>query len=114
MEKQENTISKKELDIFYMVEPLLSSVLIEIKSFANKKQDGILSLAKVNMINKILIPAKELFKDQPVNDFLEILDKDSLPSYSDTVIVIVQYEAALRRFRSQNIPSTSFDLTSWD
>jgi hypothetical protein len=82
--------------------PLLTDVLREIKELSKKKQDGILNELKVKTINRILTRLKILLAEEPLNDFLDLLNEDSLPSNSDAVLVIVQFETALTQFEKKH------------
>jgi hypothetical protein len=84
------------------LEPLLTDVLREIKELSKKKQDGILNELKVKTINRILMRLKNLLADEPLNDFLDLLNEDSLPSNSDAVLIIVQFETALALFEKKH------------
>ena len=92
-------IQKQEYKNLY---PLISDVLREIKELSKKKQDGILNELKVKTINRILLRLKKLLTDEPLNDFLDLLNEDSLPSNSDAVLVIVQFETALTQFERKH------------
>jgi hypothetical protein len=84
------------------LEPLLIDVLREIKELSKRKQDGILNELKVKTINRILLRLKKLLADEPLNDFLDLLNEDSLPSNSDAVLIIVQFETALAQFEKKH------------
>lgn len=77
-------------------------MLYEVKELSKKKQDEFLNKLKVKSINRILIRLKELLKNEPLNDFLDLLNEDELPTNSDAVIIIVQYETALQQFKKAN------------
>jgi len=70
-------IQKQEYKFLY---PLITDVLREIKELSKKKQDGILNELKVKTINRILIRLKKLLANEPLIDFLDLLNEDSLPS----------------------------------
>jgi hypothetical protein len=54
----------------------------------------------VTSLNRILNPIKEVMKSEPTSEFLDLLDEDTIPSYSDAVLIIAQFQAAMRQFRS--------------
>lgn len=89
-------------DEYNLLRPLLHSVSNEVKVLSSKKQDGILNENKVKVINKILNRIKVLSQDEPTNEFLELLDEESLPSNSDAVLVLVQFESAMEQFRRKH------------
>lgn len=89
------------IERFEMLEPMLASHLNEIREFSKKKQDAVLSNLKVKLINRVLIEIKEIFKDEPSNEFLDLLDDDMLPQNGDAVLILGQYKAAMEQFRSK-------------
>lgn len=95
-------LKKEQIDEFLALSPLIKDVLYEVKELSKKKQDEFLNKLKVKSINRILIRLKELLKNEPLNDFLDLLNEDELPTNSDAVIIIVQYETALQQFKKAN------------
>lgn len=83
--------------------PLLKSVLFEVKELSKKKQDEPLNKLKVGMINKILSQIKtEVLNDDPSIEFLDLLDDATLPTNSDAVLIIAQYDAAMSQFHGKH------------
>ena len=39
-------------------------------------------------------------KNEPTNEVLDLLDEDSLPSNSDSILIIGQFMASMNQFRS--------------
>lgn len=95
-------LDKKTVDRFKMLYELLDSLNIEMKELSKKKPDEILNTLKVKMVNKVLTQLKELLSNEPTTDFLELLDSDSLPSNSDTVLIISQYIASMEVFSKKH------------
>ena len=56
---------------------------------------------KVQMVNKILIQTKELLSDEPEVQFLETLDEEMLPTYSDSLLIISQYKTVMDAFKKK-------------
>ncbi len=52
-------------------------------------------------MNRILEPLDDLFKNEPTHNFLDIPNEDDLPSNSDIVLIISQYETAIQEFRDK-------------
>lgn len=85
---------------YELLRPLLTSILSEVKELSKKKQDEPLNKLKVGMINKILSQIKEdVLSDDPLCEFLDLLDSETLPSNSDAVLIIAQYDTAMIQFR---------------
>jgi len=93
--------TNQDVDKFERLSPLLYSIFGEMKEFAKKKPDDPINKLKVKMINRILTQAKEFLKNDPNIEFLELLDEDTLPTNSDTVIIIGQFQAILNQFKTR-------------
>jgi hypothetical protein len=93
--------SKENASQFDMLFPILDSVFNEIKELSKKKQDGALNEIKVKMTNRILLKVKEILKDDPTVEFLDLLDEESLPTNSDAVLIITQFKAAMQQYKDR-------------
>ncbi len=93
--------SKEEIIQFETAYPMLLAVLKEIKELSKKKQDGFLNEFKAKAINKILSKFKSILRNEPSVEFLELLDEETLPSNSDAVLVLVQFQSALGQFKTK-------------
>ena len=95
--------SNSQSEKFELLHPLLKSVLFEVKELSKKKQDDPLNKLKVGMINKILSQIKSgVLNDDPSREFLDLLDDETLPTNSDAVLIIAQYDAAMTQFRAKH------------
>ncbi|WP_333852799.1 hypothetical protein [Epilithonimonas sp.] len=90
--------TENQMSEYSLLKPLFSSLLNEVKELSKKKPDDAINNFKAKTINKILERVKKLLADEPTIEFLDIIDIDSLPSNSDIVIIMVQFEAALAKF----------------
>jgi predicted house-cleaning noncanonical NTP pyrophosphatase (MazG superfamily) len=93
--------SEANVSKYEMLEKLLASIYEEMKEFSKKKPDEPLNKFKVKNVNRVLEQIKEIMKNEPTNEFLDLLDEDSLPSNSDSILVIGQFNAAMEQFRSK-------------
>jgi hypothetical protein len=107
-----NLPTKATVEKYEMLSSLLHSSFHEMKEFAKKKPDELLNKFKVTSLNRILLPIKELLKDEPTSSFLDLLDEDTIPSYSDSIIIITQFQSALDQFRSRYYGRTGEFLSS--
>lgn len=96
-----NLPSAEEVKKFEMLYPLINSDLSEIRELSKKKQDEPLNKFKVKTINKKLGIVKDILKNEPTYDFLELLDEDTFPSNSDAVLMISQFIKAMEQFRKR-------------
>lgn len=101
-EIDKNLPTNRQVAQFELLSPLLKSVLFEVKELSKKKQDENLNKLKVGIINKILSQIKtEILNNDPLIEFLDLLDNETLPTNSDAVLIIAQYDAAMSQFRDK-------------
>ena len=93
--------TQAEVDTYEMLHPMLEKIAFEVRELSKKKQDGALNELKVKMINRILTQIKDLLKNEPSVQFLDLLDTESLPTNSDSILIISQYDAALSAFHEK-------------
>ena len=99
-ESNKNLPTEAEIVKYQMLEKLLNSSFIEMKEFSKKKPDELLNKFKVTSLNRILGPIKELLKNEPTISYLDLLDEDTIPSYSDSILIIAQFKSAMNQYRS--------------
>lgn len=109
----ENTTTDEQVKLYLTINPLLKSAFDEVKELSKKKQDELLNLTKVKMINKLLAKAKEILKDEPTIGYLELLDEDELPSNSDAVLMMSQFITAMNKFHEDHYHYEN-NMLSWD
>lgn len=109
--------AEEQIDLYETVSPLLDSAFNEIKEFSRKKQDEPLNIKKVKVINRLLEKAKEVLKNEPSVDYLDMLDEDDLPSNSDAVLIMSQFISAMSKFSRDHYHINGWDLDGggeWD
>ena len=94
--------TKAQAEEFDMLWPILKALLAETKELSKKKADNPLNKLKVGMINKVLERVKKLLASDPTIKFLELLDDETLPSNSDAVFIIAQYDAAMEQYKNKH------------
>ncbi len=97
----EHLPTNAQAEKFDMLSPILKSILDEVKELSKKKQDESLNKLKVGMINKVLSQIKDLLKEDPTCQFLDLLDDATLPTNSDAVLIIAQYKGAMEQFKEK-------------
>lgn len=100
VENNRNYPTEAEVLQYRMLNKLLASSFSELKEFSKKKPDELLNSFKVKSLNRILSPIKEIMKNEPTSEFLDLLDEDTIPSYSDAVLIIAQFNAAMKQFEA--------------
>lgn len=109
--KENKTPTNSEVVEFKMLQELIDSVYTEMKEFSKKKPDEALNKFKVKNVNRILIQIKNFLSEEPTSDFLDILDDETLPSNSDAILVIGQFQAAMSNFKKKNTRSHNVWVT---
>ena len=104
--------TKAQVGEFEMLWPILKSLLIETKELSKKKADNPLNKLKVGMINKVLERIKKILASDPAVEFLELLDNEALPSNSDAVFIISQYDAAMQQYKDKHYNS-NYPVDDW-
>jgi hypothetical protein len=84
---------------------IFCGLIKEIRELSKKKPDAIMSKGKVKIINRVLEGIKDILEVEPEGKFLDLLDDDELPQTSDAVLVMVQYETALKAFKKKYFQS---------
>lgn len=93
--------TEKDIENYLLLKDLLKAQRHEYNILSNKKWGDQLNKFKIKIINRILEPLYELFKNEPTHNFLDIPNEDDLPSNSDVVLIISQYETAINEFRDK-------------
>ena len=93
--------TEQDIEKYEMLVPLLHEMQIELKELSKKKQDEKLNELKVKMVNRVLTQIKDLLQNEPTAEFLDLLDNETLPSNSDAVLILSQFDAALQAFKGK-------------
>lgn len=99
--QSDNAPTREQAATLELVSPLLTAVTSEMRELSKKKQDGILSTLKVRSINRLLTDVQEALGADPSVRYLDLLDDDDLPQNSDAVLVLTQWEAAVKQYRAR-------------
>lgn len=97
-----NSPTKAQVAEFDMLFPIVKAVYNEMKELSKKQQNDNLNVKKVQIINRILTKVKAILNKDPCEEFLDILDEDTLPTNSDTVLIITQYIAAMEQYKDKH------------
>lgn len=108
-----NQIASAEREQFYLLSGMLTQLASEIAALSKKQPDGLVNAFKVSQINRVLRPLKEIMKDEPSMEFLDLViepdpeakvDK-SRNTYSDTALILSQFREACDKYRSKHYTS---------
>jgi hypothetical protein len=97
----EHVTTKASVEIYTASSPIFEGLLKEVRELSKKKPEATISSGKVKMINRVLEDLLVILKDQPAGKYLEVLDDATLPQMSDALLTMVQFESALKAFRSR-------------
>jgi hypothetical protein len=89
------------VDTYTSASPIFQGLLNEVRELSRKKPDATMSAAKVKLINRVLTDLLGFLKPEPEGKYLEELDSETLPQVSDALLVMVQFDTALEKFRSR-------------
>lgn len=90
--------SKKLVDLYETTSPLLDAMYGEMQELSKKKPEATLSAAKIKILNRLLEDLRIILKEESELKYLDLIEDDSLPQYSDVVLMLSQYSAAMRSF----------------
>ncbi len=96
----EGKTTKEKSKIYETTAPLLDSLYQEIQTLSKKKPEGTLNKRKVSLINRLLSDVKNLLSEEQDDKYLDLLNDEDLPQYSDVVLILSQFSAAMNRFKS--------------
>lgn len=94
--------SQEKVDLYNKARAVFDGLISEVREISKKKPDATLSAYKVRIINRALADLQQLLDEAPERSYLDLLDDEQLPQFSDAVMVMVQYEAALNSFHSRH------------
>lgn len=81
--------------------PLLTAMFNEFKELSKKKPEAILTKRKVELVNRLLKDVIAILDDEPSRAYLDLLDEDDIPQNSDVLLMLSQFEAALKSFHNR-------------
>ena len=102
---QKEAVEQEQFELLF---GLLSRLVSEIAELSKKHPDDLVNVFKVEMINKVLIPLKDIMSDEPVSEYLltvtEVVDDigKSRNSYSDVVLILSQYREACAKYKKKH------------
>lgn len=84
---------------------IFDALFREVKDLSKKKPEATLSKIKVSHINRVLQDAKSVIEKEPEAKYCDLLETEALPQYGDAIIVMAQFDGALKAFRSRHYGS---------
>jgi len=93
--------TEKNIEDYSLLKDMLHAQRQEFGLLSKKKSDGPLNKMKIKIVNRVLEPLNELLKNEPSHKFLDVLNEDEMPTNSDIVLIVSQYEEALQKFKNR-------------
>lgn len=88
---------KTKVEQYKLLKPMLEALSKEMDLLSKKKPNDPLNEYKVKTINRVLEP-KKLLDEEDTFIFLDILDSENLPTNSDVVLTLSQFNSAIETF----------------
>jgi hypothetical protein len=82
--------------------PMLEAAHREMTELSKKKQDGIVNTLKIKMLNRLLAELGKIIESDPSHAFVDMLDEETLPQNSDAVLILSQWQAALKQYKDRH------------
>src|SRR3990172_10605589 len=93
--------TEKNIEDYSLLKDMLHAQRQEFDLLSKKKSDGQLNKMKIKIVNRVIEPLNELLKNESSHKFLDVLNEDDMPTNSDVVLIISQYEKALLNFKNK-------------
>ena len=82
--------------------PMLEAAHREMTELSKKKQDGVVNTLKIKMLNRLLSELGKVIEKDPSYAFVDMLDEETLPQNSDAVLILSQWQAALKQYEARH------------
>ena len=93
-----NTVKVDSAETYNLIYYMFHSAYMEMRELTKKTPKETLSPIKIKMLNRILEKIRDFLSKEPAIDFLDLIDGDSLPSTSDTLLLMSQYAGAIENY----------------
>ena len=93
-----NTVKVDSTETYNLIYSMFHSAYMEMRELSKKTPKETLSPMKTKMLNRILEKIRDFLSNEPAIDFLDLIDEDSLPSTSDTLLLMSQYAGAIENY----------------
>ncbi|MGJ8679209.1 hypothetical protein [Paraglaciecola sp.] len=94
-------ISSDKAEAYDSFFEVFSHLYKELKALGSKKPAETLSESKVKIVNRLLEDMRKIMEEEPEYKYLDMLDSEMLPQYSDAILILSQYEGALKGFKER-------------
>lgn len=94
--------TREKVDAFEAVIGVFSELFKELKDLGKRHPGATLGATKVKIINRVLEDVRSCLFGEPDYKYLDLLDHDDLPQYSDAILILSQHEGALKSFKARS------------
>lgn len=109
MDKSKWFPSEENIKNYTLYSIFLDTIEKEVKTMAAKKPEVKLTLKKIEILNRVLKPLKEdILAHEPTAIFLDVLEEDDIPTNSDAVLIMAQFQKAITIFRHRYYKKDSY------
>lgn len=82
---------------------IFEGLLQEVRELSKKKPETVFSDLQIKIINRVLDDVKKIFEGTNQETYLDRLDETNAPRNCDVLMVMVQYESALKEFKTKDL-----------
>lgn len=91
--------TEEQIQNYSLLREMLLAQKREFAPLSSKKPNENLNKMKIKMVNRVLVPLKQILEHEESYKFLDTLQEDDMPTNSDTVLIISQFETAILEFK---------------
>ena len=117
LEPDEDRTTIERVRQYETLMPLLAAMFNEFKELSKKKPDGALNKRKIELVNRLLRDVLVVLEDEATKPYLDLLDEHDVPQNSDVMLILSQFDAAMRAFHNryyvQDLDLLSNDESFW-
>jgi hypothetical protein len=104
--------TQAQVDKYRYLTGMLDSALHEMREFSKRKPDALVTEPKIKLLNRLLLEIKTVVEREASNSYLDLLSEQELPQNSDAVLILGQYQSALKSFHARHYRFAA-DATRW-
>lgn len=94
----DNIITESKAELFDTASPMFYALRTEYIKLSAKKPEATINKHKVTSLNMVLQDLLSAMDGEPETKYIAIIDDDDLPQYSDIVLMLAQFKAAMSGF----------------
>ncbi len=95
------SISLKNAEAHDALMPLLRAMFRDFQDLSKKKPDGVLNKQKMLAVNRLMTDVISIVGDESNRVYIDVLDEDDVPQYTDVVILLGQTVAVMETFHDK-------------